>query len=38
MFGKIDSVDLANQKVNLLVDLFGQETSVEVDMQEVENA
>ena len=36
MFGKIDSVDLTNQKVMLSVDLFGQETSVEVDMQEVE--
>ena len=32
MFGKIDSVDLTNQKVMLSVDLFGQETSVEVDL------
>ena len=38
MFGKIDSVDLANQKVNLLVDLFGQETSVEVEISQIENA
>ena len=36
MIAKIDSVDLKEQKLNVLVDLFGQETSVEVDMQEVE--
>ena len=38
MFGKIDSVDLANQKVMLSVDLFGQETSVEVELGPIENA
>ena len=38
MFGTIDSVDVANQKLMLLVDLFGQETSVEVAMTEVEMA
>lgn len=38
MFGSIDSVDLPNQKVNLLVDLFGQETSVEVNISEIEMA
>ena len=38
MFGKVDSVDLPNQKVNLLVDLFGQETSVEVELSQIENA
>lgn len=38
MFGKIDSVDLTNQKVMLLVDLFGQETSVEVELGQIENA
>ena len=32
----IDTIDLKEQKLNVLVDLFGQETSVEVDMQEVE--
>ena len=32
MFGKIDSIDLPNQKISLLVDLFGQETSVEVEL------
>lgn len=38
MFGTIDSVDTANQKIMLLVDLFGQETSVEVGMSEIEIA
>ena len=38
MFGKVDSVDLPNQKVMLLVDLFGQETSVEVELKQIENA
>ena len=36
MMAKIDSIDLKEQKLTVLVDLFGQETSVEVDMQEVE--
>ena len=35
MFGKIDSVDVPNQKVMLLVDLFGQETSVEVELNQI---
>lgn len=38
MFGKIDSVDLPNQKVMLLVDLFGQETSVEVELNQIQKA
>ena len=38
MTGKVDSVDLPNQKVMLLVDLFGQETSVEVEISQIENA
>ena len=38
MFGKVDSVNLPNQKVMLLVDLFGQETSVEVEISQIENA
>ena len=38
MFGTIDSVDLPNGKVSLLVDLFGQETSVEVELSQIENA
>ena len=38
MIGTIDSLDLPNNKVNLLVDLFGQETSVEVGISEIEMA
>ncbi len=38
MFGVIDSVDTATQKIMLLVDLFGQETSVEVSISEIEVA
>ena len=38
MFGTVDSVDLPNQKVMLLVDLFGQDTSVEVEINQIENA
>ena len=38
MFGTVDSVDLPNSKVNLLVDLFGQETSVEVELSQMEKA
>ena len=32
MMAKIDSIDLKEQKLNVLVDLFGQETSVEVEI------
>ncbi len=38
MFCTIDSIDLPNQKINLIVDLFGQETSVEVEMSQIEVA
>jgi len=38
MFGTVDSVDLPGGKVNLLVDLFGQETSVEVELSQIEKA
>ena len=38
MFGTVDSVDLPTQKVNLTVDLFGQETSVEVELSQIEKA
>ena len=38
MYGKVDTVDLPNQKVMLLVDLFGQETSVEVELSQIEKA
>ena len=36
MIGKVDSIDLPNQKVMLSVDLFGQETSVEVELNQIE--
>lgn len=36
MLGTIDTVDVDNQKLMLLVDLFGQETSVEVSISEIE--
>ncbi|MDD3241166.1 MAG: transcription termination/antitermination protein NusG [Bacilli bacterium] len=36
MYGTIDEVDTVNQKIILLVDLFGQETSVEVNISEIE--
>ena len=36
MVGKVASYDLEKKKVELLLDLFGQETSVEVDIAEVE--
>ena len=35
MIGKIASVDLDNKKVELLLDLFGQETSVDVETYQV---
>ena len=36
MIGKIAAVDLENKKVELLLDLFGQETSVEASLSEIE--
>lgn len=36
MIGKISNYDLENKKVNLLVDLFGQETPVEVELSQIE--
>ena len=38
MYGVIDSLDLPTQKIVLNVDLFGQETSVEVNLSEIEVA
>ena len=38
MEGKIDSLDLPNQKITLLLDLFGQETSIEVELSQIEKA
>ena len=36
MFGKVKSIDLANQKMEVALDLFGQETIVEVEFNEIE--
>lgn len=35
MYGTVDAIDLPNQKIMLLVDLFGQETSVEVELSQI---
>ena len=37
MTGKIETVDMKTQKLNLNVDLFGQETSIEVDLADIES-
>lgn len=38
MYGKIESIDFTNQRLKVLIDLFGQETSVEVELAQVEKA
>ena len=38
MYGKIESVDLPNSSLTVLIDLFGQETPVEVTLSQVEKA
>ena len=35
MFGKVQSIDLENEKLNVKIDLFGQETPVEVDLVQI---
>ena len=35
MSGKVDSVDLENNRLNVLIDLFGQETPVEVELSQI---
>ena len=35
MSGKIESEDKENEKLTVLIDLFGQETPVEVDLIQV---
>ena len=35
MSGKIESQDKENEKLTVLIDLFGQETPVEVDLIQV---
>ncbi len=38
MMGKVDSIDLENNRLNVLIDLFGQETPVEVEVYQVSKA
>ena len=38
MYGTIESIDLPNQKLTLNVDLFGQETSIEAEVSQIELA
>lgn len=38
MEGKIEYLDLENQKITVLLDLFGQETDVEVEISQIEKA
>ena len=38
MDGTISTLDLENSRLTVLVDLFGQETSVEVELKQIENA
>ena len=36
MFGKVKSIDMENQKIEVALDLFGQETIVEVGFTDIE--
>ena len=38
MYGKVQTVDIENNALTVLIDLFGQETPVEVTLSQVENA
>jgi len=38
MYGKVRNIDLGAQKIEVALDLFGQETIVEVDFTEIEQA
>ncbi len=35
MYGKIENIDLENNKLTVLIDLFGQETPVEVELLQI---
>ena len=35
MSGKIDSIDAENNRLTIIIDLFGQETSVDVENYQV---
>ena len=38
MYGKVKNIDLATQKLEVALDLFGQETIVEVEFNEIEKS
>ena len=38
MFGTVDSIDLDNNKVTVTIDLFGQDTQVEVELGQIQKA
>ena len=38
MFGKVKTINMENQKIELALDLFGQETIVELELSEIEKA
>ena len=38
MFGKIESIDEENKQVNALVDLFGKETTIECELNQIKKA
>ena len=38
MYGTIENIDLENKVVNAIVDLFGQETSIEVELGQIDKA
>ena len=38
MYGRIDTIDKENNRLNVLIDLFGQETPVEVELFQVSKA
>ena len=35
MTGKVDNIDLENNRLNIIIDLFGQETNVDVEVYQV---
>ncbi len=35
MYGKVQNIDIENEKLTVLIDLFGQETPVEVDLVQI---
>ena len=35
MIGKVDNIDTENNRINIIIDLFGQETSVDVELFQV---